>query len=153
MNKDTYSKNSPNNLISPGYHSSNKKAWLLLRILIKPKPTWATTYCKKKYYIFREIAYVNNNNELIGLGRSYLPINIFGLSVFWKCIFIFNPKPLGVVLKMKYGDNIRINVVSNESKNKNLTPYKKDLTEIQTYKRILKINDKDVVIVEEDFIK
>lgn len=152
MNQEAKYKHSPNTLISPEYHYSNKKSWFLLRILIKIKPSWASEYSKKKYFIFREIAYVNGNNELNGLGRSYLPINFFGFFVFWKCIFIFNPKPLGVVLKKKYKDHLSINVVSNVSQNKILTPFKKDLAETQTFKRIITINNKNVIIVEEDFI-
>ena len=152
MNQETIIKHSPDTLISPEYHSSNKKAWFLLKILIKVKPSWASEYSKKQYFIFREIAYVNDNNELNGLGRSYLPINFFGLYVFWKCILIFNPKPLGVVLKAKYNNDLSIDVVSNESKNKILSPFKNAIAKTQTFHRIITVNKKHVIIVEEDFL-
>ncbi|OFX69183.1 MAG: hypothetical protein A2X14_01440 [Bacteroidetes bacterium GWD2_33_33] len=142
----------PDKLISPNFHNSNNRHWYLLRILLKKRPTWATKYSKKKIFIFREIAYVNDDNELVGLGRSYIPFGILGLSIFLKCIGPFKPKPLGVVLKKSYPADILIEVISDENIEETLTPFRDGVVKLETYKRILTIKGVFKILVEEDFI-
>ena len=119
--------------------------WYLLRFFISKSPEWGKDIFKSKFYIFREIAYVNDKKKLIGLGRSFLPFNILGLSIFLKCMWC--SKPLGVVLKKKYG-YININVISHEILKKKIGV---EFTEVNSYKRILSYNS-PIALVEEDFI-
>jgi hypothetical protein len=154
MSENHESIKSPSKLISPSFHSSRKRAWYLIRFYLCRTPDWGSNLIKTKLCIFREIAYVDSRNELIGLGRSYLPINLFGLLTFLSCISIIDPKPIGVALKIKYGTNIKIKIISNKTVEKNLTPYRSDITEVISYKRALSVKDGiHIVLVEEDFIK
>lgn len=151
---DTNQVITPTELISPNFHSDKKKSWFLLSFYLKHKPEWGKDLMKSTFCIFREIAYVNDVNELIGLGRSYLPFNYKGISIFLKCISLKSPKPLGVVLRENYGSAVKVVIISNDVILKNITPYRNELTETSCYKRILSVNNEQLtILVEEDFIK
>ena len=146
-------RNSPNKLISTSYHSKKRRKWYLIRVRIMISPTWQNITLRSKFCIFREIAYVNNSKEVLGLGYSYLPLNWFGIKLFIQCICPFKPKPVGVVLKLKYNNKINIKVLSNIETSKNLSPYRTSISKVNYYKRILSIkNEKDIMFVEEYFI-
>jgi len=142
----------PDRFISPRFHDSNNRQWFLLSVLLKQRPRWASTHSDFKLFIFREIAYINKNNELIGLGRSYIPLSIFGLKIFLRCLNPLNPKPLGVVLEQRSEGETTITVILNEIKKMTLSPFRDSIVKVNSYKRIIIVDSFFKILIEEDFI-
>ena len=60
-------------------------------------------------FLFREIAYINKENEIEGLGRAWLPFSSIGFRIFINAINPFKPKPVGVVLREKFNNSNKYN--------------------------------------------
>ena len=140
----------PDGLISTKYHSKKGRFWYLLKLSVRSVPNWAVGR-RFQLSIFREIIYVNQANEPIGIGRSYMPISLIGLRIVLKCVSLKNPQPLGVVLLTEYGNDIDFKVTATESI-KDVTPFSNAPLKVKEYKRILTLKEPDLEIaVEEEF--
>lgn len=141
----------PNGLISPDYTS--ERGWFLIKFFIKKRPNWVPSdKVSTKYCFYREIGYTNENGTLVGLGRSWLPINKLSWHIQRKCIHLFNPHPLGVILKELFGNELDFKIISEEINNKCLTPYRNKIEKSKMYKRIISHKEKILAYVEEDII-
>jgi len=139
----------PYTFISPDFHNKSDKSWYLLKMTMKINN-------QKKIFpnlivIFREIGYTDNERKLIGIGRSYMPLNLLSLGIILRCICLFKPKPLGLVLKERFGDRLKIVVESTENKKMFLYPYWLKEEVVTTYKRVIQLDRKNIAAVEEVF--
>ncbi len=146
------------NLISPVYHKTGRvsKGWCLLRVSIQEPPEWAkqSKYVTKKYCWFREIAYLNDKNEVVGLGRSWIPLNYIGFRMFFKALKPFQSAPIGIILKRRYGSDIEIDIIKCSERQSILVPYRVEQETIVSFERVLKqkSNGSILLFAEEDFI-
>lgn len=147
--------NFPYDTISDKYVNTDKKNWYLLQFTFKRCPLWINKWSKINLFFFREIAYLNKVNEIEGFGRAWIPISKDGLKIIYHTMVTFNPKPIGLVLRKLYGEDISFEVEENGNIiEMTHSPYFLSKISVKSYKRIIKRNSTQVVLVytEEEFI-
>lgn len=126
----------PMGFMSPEYHNSDK-SWYLITASFKKTPSWGREHLKFPYCFFREIVYVDKDQTFEGLGRSYMPINFKTISILKSCINPFSTKPLGVVLRRLFKNDIKITIISQYRESKVFMPYRNNKEEYCIYKRAI----------------
>lgn len=147
----------PYGLLSPYYiDEGNDKKWYLLKIGIRTKPKWIEkSNCIFNLFLFREIIYINEFNKIEGFGRSWIPINFFGIKLFLQATNFFNPKPVGAILNKKFVADLYIDVLSKNEKETTIPPYMLSKVVVTIYHRLIKQKSKDKLLLftEEEIIE
>lgn len=145
----------PHDLISDKYvNDPNGKNWNLIRVAIKRNPEWVKENVKYSFCLFREIAYINKQNEIEGLGRAWIPFTAWGIKLFATAINPLKSRPIGAILRKWFDGKLSFEVYHSDSSLKNLPPYFLSKVNVTSYKRIitLPLKKRNRLFTEEDFV-
>lgn len=142
----------PTQLLSLAYVHDAHRSWCLLRTGLQLAPAWAGT--EPRWRLFREIAFLQANGTLDGIGRAWIRLNKDGLRLWLSCL-VPKPRPLGERLMCKYGTpKIEVPLEETIDPPHALSSYYKACRQVLHFRRLVRVCDADTpfVITEEYFI-
>lgn len=122
------SRSFPDDLLSTDFLKKQGRNWAVLKLRLTPfVPPWVSEYnvpVGYQFFIFREIAYVESNSELVGVGRAWIPFSTMGWQVAKKAVLTLRAKTtVGQAIEQLVQNNYRVDVLQKVTKKGLLMPY------------------------------